>query len=125
MVWPHAAIDISDGLLGDLGHVLTASGVGARLDATTLASLLMCHGPALDAVVPPAHQLQCVLAGGDDYELAFTAPLAARAAIAAAARASATPVTRIGSITTEAGAQVVDGQGHAIAGPWASFDHFS
>ena len=121
----HAAIDISDGLLGDLGHVLTASGVGARLDATTLAPLLKCHGPALDAVVPPAHQLHCVLAGGDDYELAFTAPVSARSAIEAAARACATPVTRIGSITAEAGAQVVDGRGHAISGPWPSFDHFS
>lgn len=121
----HAAIDISDGLLGDLTHVLTASGVGARLDATTLATLLMCRGPALDAVVPPAHQLHCVLAGGDDYELAFTAPVAARAAIEAAAHACATPVTRIGSITAQAGAQVFDGQGHAIKGPWSSFDHFS
>jgi len=121
----HAAIDISDGLLGDLGHVLTASGVGARIDATTLATLLMCRGPALDAVVPPAHQLHCVLAGGDDYELAFTAPVSARSAIEAAARACATPVTRIGSITAEAGSQVVDGQGQAISGPWPSFDHFS
>lgn len=121
----HSAIDISDGLLGDLGHVLAASGVGARLEASTLARLLMCHGLALDAIVPKSHQLHCVLAGGDDYELAFTAPVAARTAVEAAARACLTPVTRIGSITLEAGARVVDGQGQLLHGPWPSFDHFS
>ena len=84
----------------------------------------MCHGTALDAVVPKTHQLDCVLAGGDDYELAFTAPVAARSAIHAAACACATVVTRIGSITAEAGTQVVDGLGQTIAGPWPSFDHF-
>ncbi len=119
-----AAIDISDGLLGDLGHVLAASGVGARIDATTLADLMACHCAALDAVVPPAHQLACVLAGGDDYELAFTAPASARDAIAAAARDSATAVRRIGRITAETGAQVVDANGQKLSGAWPSFDHF-
>jgi thiamine-monophosphate kinase len=121
----HAAIDISDGLLGDLGHVLSASGVGARLDATQLPQLLRCRGAALDAVVPAAHQLHCVLAGGDDYELAFTAPVTARKALEAAAHACATPVTRIGEITAGAGAVVLGAQGQAITGAWSSFDHFS
>ena len=120
-----SAIDISDGLLGDLGHVLAASGVGARLDAGALVGRMACHGPALDAVVPATHQLHCVLAGGDDYELAFTAPADRREAVAAAAQRSATPVNRVGTITEAGGVQVVDGQGTAINGHWASFDHFS
>jgi thiamine-monophosphate kinase len=120
-----SAIDISDGLLGDLCHVLAASGVGARLDARTLVDRMACHGPALDTVVPATHQLRCVLAGGDDYELAFTAPADRREAISAAAQRSATPVNRVGTITAAAGVQVVDEQGTAIAGHWASFDHFS
>jgi thiamine-monophosphate kinase len=120
-----SAIDISDGLLGDLGHVLKASGVGARLDAPCLVDRMACHGPALDAVVPAEHQLRCVLAGGDDYELAFTAPADRRDAVAAAAQHSATPVSRIGTITARGGVQVVDAQGAAITGHWASFDHFS
>ncbi|MEO8544279.1 MAG: thiamine-phosphate kinase [Burkholderiaceae bacterium] len=118
------AIDISDGLLGDLGHVLVASGVGARLDADRLLERMACHGSALDAVVPSPHQLHCVLAGGDDYELAFTAPIDRRDAIAAAALASATAVNRIGTITASGGMQVVDAHGVAITGRWASFDHF-
>jgi thiamine-monophosphate kinase len=120
-----SAIDISDGLLGDLGHVLSASRVGARLDARALVDRMACHGPALDAVVPAAHQLHCVLAGGDDYELAFTAPVDRREAVAAAAQRSATPVSRVGSITATRGVEVVDAQGRALSGHWASYDHFS
>jgi thiamine-monophosphate kinase len=73
----------------------------------------------------PTHQLRCVLAGGDDYELAFTAPADRRDAVAAAAQLSATPVSRVGTITATGGLQVVDAQGAAITGHWASFDHFS
>jgi len=120
-----SAIDISDGLLGDLGHVLAASGVGARLDAGSMAGCIACHGPALDAVVPRQHQLHCVLAGGDDYELAFTAAPHQRDAIFEAARTCATAVSRIGTVTAEAGLQVVDGHGVAITGQWTSFDHFN
>ena len=119
-----SAIDISDGLLGDLGHVLTASGVGARLDAACLVERIACRGAALDAVVPPQHQLHCILAGGDDYELAFTAAADQREAVAEAAQACATPVNRIGTVTAARGLQVVDARGAAITGPWASFDHF-
>jgi thiamine-monophosphate kinase len=119
-----AAVDISDGLLGDLGHVLEASGVGASLHLPAPGRLMACGGETLDACVPPAHQLACVLAGGDDYELAFTAPPDRRDAVAAAARASATPVTRIGSVTSAAGLQVHDAHGTPHHGDWRSFDHF-
>ncbi len=120
-----SAIDVSDGLLGDLGHILQASGVGARIDTALMQGLMGCQGLALDAVVPAQHQLDCILAGGDDYELAFTAPALRRAAVLAAAAAAATPVTRIGQIEAQAGLRVVDERGAALAGRWASFDHFA
>ena len=120
-----AAIDISDGLLGDLGHVLGASGVGARLD-TAIALTLLRHGrDAADTDLAEAIRLTCVLAGGDDYELAFTAPSSERAAVQAAAAASATPVTRIGQIEVAPGLRLVDAQGAGVANTFRSFDHFA
>jgi len=117
-----AAVDLSDGLAGDLGHVLRASGVGACLDADAAAGLLAIGDTAgLDLAARRA----CTLAGGDDYELAFTAPASARAAVERAGRASATPVTRIGAIEAEAGLRLVDAQGAAVIQRFASFDHFA
>ncbi len=120
-----AAIDVSDGLLGDLGHVLAASGVGACIQTAAVGRLMACSGAALDALVPQPHQLACVLAGGDDYELVFTAAPDRRAAVAAAAHASATMVTRIGQIESAAGVRVVDADGDPVSGDWRSFDHFA
>ena len=117
-----AAVDISDGLVGDLGHVLRASGVGARLDADAAAGLLAIGAAAGPDLAP---RRACTLAGGDDYELAFTAPASARAAVERAGRASATPVTRIGAIEAETGLRLVDAQGAAVAQRFASFDHFA
>ena len=120
-----AAIDISDGLLGDLGHVLESSRVGARLD-THIALGLLRHGrEAADKVLPEATRLACVLAGGDDYELAFTAPTTARDAVQAAAAASHTPVTRIGQVLAAPGLQLVDAQGAPVVNSFRSFDHFA
>ena len=67
---------------------------------------------------------QCTLAGGDDYELAFTAPPALREAVAGAAATAATPVARIGRISAEPGLRLADAQGRPLAGRYASFDHF-
>lgn len=117
-----SAVDLSDGLVGDLGHVLRASGVGARLDVDAAAKLLATGDMAgLDIPMRRA----CTLAGGDDYELAFTAPASARAAVEQAGRASSTPVTRIGAIEAEAGLRLVDAQGAAVTQRFASFDHFA
>lgn len=116
-----SAIDISDGLAGDLGHVLRASGVGATLDADAVAGTLAARGAvALDA----AMQRSLTLAGGDDYELAFTAPADRSADVEAAARSAGVPVTRIGRIEAAPGLRVVDAQGRPVDQRFASFDHF-
>jgi thiamine-monophosphate kinase len=114
-----SAIDISDGLAGDLGHILQQSGVGARIDSAAAMGLLAA--PSL----PAETVLDLVLAGGDDYELAFTAPPSARAAVQAAAHAAATPVTRIGVIESESGLRLVDAHGALLTRRYTSFDHFA
>ncbi|MCF7529790.1 thiamine-phosphate kinase [Neisseria lisongii] len=89
-----AALDISDGLAQDLGHILQASGVGATVWLDALPTL-----PELKTLLPEAQWQACVLAGGDDYELVFTAPAEQRRAILEVAQRSNTPVSRIGIIT--------------------------
>ncbi len=115
----HAAIDLSDGLMGDLGHILQASAVGADIDLPALPV-----APALQGL-PEPQRLECLLAGGDDYELAFTARPEARAAIGQAAAASGTVVTRIGRITAGPGLRLLDATGQPVALRAASFDHFA
>ncbi|MDN3543202.1 thiamine-phosphate kinase [Kinneretia asaccharophila] len=114
----HSAIDVSDGFVGDLGHVLARSGLGATVQADALP-----RGAAL-AHQPLALQRLCTLSGGDDYELIFSAPPAARAAVQAASAASATPVTRVGRLEAEPGLRLLDAQGQALDWAVASFDHF-
>jgi thiamine-monophosphate kinase len=70
-------------------------------------------------------QLEYVLAGGDDYELAFTAPASRRDAVRAAALEARTPVTRIGRIESEPGLRLVDGKGGLLDRHYGSFDHFA
>ena len=122
-----AALDLSDGLLGDLGHILKASGVGATLDTSVAMQLIAaCAHPACaTGLISLKKQLECVLAGGDDYELAFTAPLAARRAVLAAAGLAETPVTRIGRIDAEPGLRLIDGEGGSVSGQFHAFDHFA
>lgn len=122
-----AAADISDGLVGDLGHILKASGAGAWIDTSIAINLIAARGHlTLEGGQSDAEfALECVLAGGDDYELVFTAPPAARNRVKAAAVQAQTPVTRIGRIEAEPGLRLVDGSGAPVAGRFTSFDHFS
>jgi thiamine-monophosphate kinase len=115
----HAALDISDGLIGDLGHILAASGVGATLDVDALPA-----GPVL-ATQAKALRRRFTMAGGDDYELCFTAPPDRRDAIHAAGLASATPVTRVGAIDALPGLRWVDGAGARFEAGVRGWDHFS
>jgi len=115
----HAALDISDGLVGDLGHILAASRVGATLDVDALPA-----GPVL-ARQDAGLRRRFTLAGGDDYELCFTAPVAHREAVLEAGRASATAVTRVGRIEAEAGLRIVDARGALLDMKLSGWDHFS
>ncbi len=121
-----AAIDVSDGLLGDLGHILSASRVGAQIDTARVLPLLAGGGEAgAQDLLHADARLGSVLSGGDDYELAFTAPVSLRAAVQAAALEARTPVTRIGSIDSAPGLRLLDAGGQPVRGDFASFDHFA
>ena len=126
-----AAIDISDGLLGDLGHILQQSGVGATVNTDIAATLVAARayytknpGPS-GIEISTAQWRDWALAGGDDYELLFTAPVSKRQAVAMAAQASQTPVCRIGQIDLERGLRLVDDQGQTLPNIYTSFDHFA
>ncbi len=114
-----SAIDLSDGLVGDLGHVLQRSGVGAvvQVDALPRSAIL--------AALPLPIQHQCLLVGGDDYELLFTAPPAQRDAVRAAALAVGVGVSRCGQIQAAAGLRLLQADGQPLAGHFAGFDHFA
>ncbi len=114
-----AAIDISDGLSGDLGHILDQSGVGAVVHADALPI-----GLALSRF--ELHQRQAfALNGGDDYELCFCAPADKHQAVLEAGRQSRTAVTHIGSIRAERGLQLLGADGQILTLKLQSFDHFN
>jgi thiamine-monophosphate kinase len=113
-----SAIDVSDGLLGDLAHIVKRSNVGATVEVD-----LVPRSRHL-AAQPLALQRECTLAGGDDYELLFTAPPSRAGAVQAAARQAATPVTRIGRMVDGQGLRLIDAHGAAVPHQFGSFDHF-
>jgi len=115
----HACIDVSDGLLQDLGHILTASDCGAVLHEATI--------PVTSALADwPAEQLRAfVLGGGDVYQLCFTAPLDRRAQVLRAAEQAGSVVSRIGCITAEPGLTVLDVQNQPVTCLPRGFDHFA
>ena len=122
-----AAIDVSDGLLGDLGHVLRRSRVGVSLCLDELPV-----SPWL-ATRSPDERLDCILAGGDDYELLFTTPPAQRERVAQLGAELGLVLSRIGQIEAEPGlrlwrgasavAEPAEGR-EAVPNRWTSFDHF-
>ena len=119
-----SAIDVSDGLLGDLTHVLQRSGVDAvvEVDALPRSPVLLKQSLAL--------QRMCTLSGGDDYELLFTAAPERSARVVAAGAAAGTSITRIGRIVPRLPSAVgprvelVDAEGRPVVHPHGSFDHF-
>jgi thiamine-monophosphate kinase len=126
-----AAIDLSDGLLGDLAHILESSQVGAMVEADIAIQSIAAYAYRKSSrgqfsINFSAEKWRTLaLAGGDDYELLFTAPPAQRSAVEAAALASQTPVRRIGQIQAEPGLRVLDAQGQPLPHTYASFDHFA
>jgi len=117
-----AAIDVSDGLLADLGHVCAASGVGATVDIAALPASAALRG----ACAADDEARRCFQAtGGDDYELCFAVPPDRAASVLAVSREAAVPVTRVGTI--EAGDAVVarDADGRAWHPAATGYVHFS
>jgi thiamine-monophosphate kinase len=104
-----AVLDISDGLLADLTHILEASAVGATLAWSAMPKPVLQQSAVAEAVLQ-----QAVLAGGDDYELCFTAAPQHRDALSALAAQLALPLHRIGHITAAAGLQVFDGEAAVV-----------
>lgn len=112
-----AAIDVSDGLFADLGHIGEASGLGAEIAA----ELVPLSGPARAVLAAGKVELAELVTGGDDYELCFTLPPGAAVPEAATAGIGC---TRIGRVVAGSGVQVVDGQGRKMALNRTGFRHF-
>jgi thiamine-monophosphate kinase len=114
-----SAIDVSDGLLADLGHILDASHLGATLHFDRLPDAVLHMGADADFA------RDCLLAGGDDYELIFTAPPAARADIEALGTALGLPLARIGETKPDSGTELLNPAGQAMDIGRRGFDHFA
>lgn len=118
----HSAIDISDGLLGDLGHILECSNVAAevRYDKVPAPSFFAYAGKELHDLAQ-----HCVLSGGDDYELCFTAPVTQRDEIDAVSARLDLPLTHIGQIVSGRGCTVRNADGSVMKIKEAGYDHFA
>lgn len=116
-----AAIDISDGLLADLGHILDRSGVGAEIELACLPG----HVAVAARLPDSALARRCLLAGGDDYELCFTAPPPDSAAVLAAGAAAGVVLSRIGRVSEPAGLRIIGRDGVHLLIEERGFDHFA
>jgi thiamine-monophosphate kinase len=114
----NSCIDISDGLLADLGHILDASNLGATVALDNVACHAFLHSRLDEAIIQ-----QCILAGGDDYELAFTAPQSQRHAIEQLAHQLDLPLSLIGKTTEKLGIEVTYKQ-QLLDISKKGFDHF-
>nr|WP_153918446.1 thiamine-phosphate kinase [Pseudomonas sp. JG-B] len=110
-----AALDISDGLLADCGHIAAASGVALLVEATKLPL-----SSALESLFSREFALNCALSGGDDYRLAFTLPASALAAI----RADWPEVAVIGRVAAGQGVHLLDDAGAILQPPALGYQHF-
>ncbi|HEX7915223.1 thiamine-phosphate kinase [Rudaea sp.] len=116
----HACIDVSDGLVADLGHICTASAVGAEIDL-----VLLPASPALLGLVADEARMPLQLAGGDDYELCFSAAPAIATELLDDLARSGCAATRIGCIVAEPGVRVRAADGSLAAPPRPGWEHFS
>ena len=116
----HSAIDISDGLLADLGHILERSHVGAEIKYDKLPVSTSFGGKDMDAL-----RQRCALSGGDDYELCFTAADTQRDEIESAAYRLQLPLTRIGKIVSGSGCKVRAADGSVMQIERSGYDHFA
>lgn len=116
----HSAIDISDGLMADLGHILECSNVAAEIHFAALPA-----SASLRRLLPGDTARACLLAGGDDYELCYTAPATQREAIAAIGQRLGVPLTRIGAIRVGNGLQLLDETGAEVLFGKTGYDHFA
>ena len=116
----HACIDVSDGLIADLGHICTASGVGAEVDAS-----LLPLSPSLIAIYDDASAQQFALTGGDDYELCFTVPMNRLADVQSDLSRLGCGVTRIGRIVEGQGVSVRGVDGQWMETGQAGWNHFA
>jgi thiamine-monophosphate kinase len=116
-----AAMDVSDGLAGDLAKLCAASGVSAAIDAQSIP----LSGPARSLLGSGAAGIESIVSGGDDYEILCTIPENRLEAFAKAASLAGVPVTSIGTIVAGiAFPRFIDGQGTEIALPRLSYSHF-
>jgi thiamine-monophosphate kinase len=125
-----SAIDISDGLLADLGHILERSHMGAEIEFDALPCSSVGRALARHVGLKPdlqwdALSQRCILAGGDDYELCFTAAVARRAEIAKISTALVLPLTRIGKIVQGNGCTVYAADGSTMQIKEPGYDHFA
>ena len=116
----HAMLDVSDGLVADLGHICETSNVAARVEVEALPL-----SPAAKEIVDQRMDSRVSLAtGGDDYELLFTAPASATKAIEELSSVLGLPITMIGLIERGKGVRLVDSEGRAIPVDHAGYHHF-
>ncbi|RPI47653.1 MAG: thiamine-phosphate kinase [Betaproteobacteria bacterium] len=115
----HAAIDVSDGLAADLGHICERSSLGADVWIDRIP-----RARVLGRLAQPEIVEQALIAGGDDYELCFTAPVRRRADVAALSRRLRLPLTRIGAMRSGRGVRLLRADGRAIQQRKGGWDHF-
>ncbi|HEX2113179.1 MAG TPA: thiamine-phosphate kinase [Alphaproteobacteria bacterium] len=115
-----AAMDVSDGLVADLGHICETSGLGAVIDEPSVP----LSAAAREAVQTHPALIESVLAGGDDYEILFTADPSRRVAVAELARRLELPITRIGAMRSGSGVAVIRADGSERALDSAGWQHF-
>lgn len=115
----HACIDISDGLLADLGHVLAASGVGGRVDADAVPV-----SGAFAEACPPSHRRDYSLSWGDDYELCACVPADGAGPLSEAAAAAGIALTVVGEITGGRALTLEDAAGRPLESAGHGYSHF-